>query len=432
MRTTNSSRDIYDRARTKNSDSTVGARSKSIDTRYQPTRASSDVAPTASNYGSRATTRATTGATKSDVSRTLSTRGNVKSTTAADGRIGPADTVRANSRPANGRSKTAAGTAAIGSNTIVRSSDAPRLNPRSIDRGVVGIGSPRSSISGSVHVYDPWCNPYPTNCGWNSAYSVNCGYSAWHCNFSLWYPCFWGYSSLWNSCHYDWWWNCSSSYYCGSSYWWYPSSVYCPTYLYVPSSVVVASSGDYGAPVAEPAPAEAAPPAAGERAAPRTLAEKYLELGDFYFRAGRFKEAAETYARARTYAPNDAGVHFVLADAAFANGDYHFAAFLITEALRLDAELAKSEVDKRDFYGDPKLFDEQMEALDAYLKERPDDASAHLVRGYNLRLSAQSVRAIVAFRRVLELAPEDRAAALFLDALEAPAKASPAGEGSGR
>ena len=77
-----------------------------------------------------------------------------------------------------------------------------------------------------------------------------------------------------------------------------------------------------------------------EEATPAKLAEKHVSLGDFYFKEGRFQEASESYLRALAYAPEDASIHFVLADALFATGDYHYAAFLISEGLRLDANLA--------------------------------------------------------------------------------------------
>ena len=160
-------------------------------------------------------------------------------------------------------------------------------------------------------------------------------------------------------------------------------------------------------------------------ATPESLARKYVELGDYYFKAGRFGEAVDAYSKARSYAPDDASVHFVLADAVFATGDYHFAAFLIAEALRLDPSLASAETDKRLFYGDPKVFDAQMEALDRYLDIKPYDAQAHLVRGYNLRFSDKKEAAIAAFRRVLEIA-DTRAAQIFLDALAPKAADAPA------
>ena len=163
----------------------------------------------------------------------------------------------------------------------------------------------------------------------------------------------------------------------------------------------------------------AMPAAVGARGLPADeLAAKYVELGRFYFAAGRFTEAAEAYGRARTYAPDEAVLHFELADAAFAMGDYSSAAFLIAEAVRLDPKLVGATADKRDYYGDPKLFTEQMASLERYLHGKPYDAQAHLVYGYNLRFSGQPEAAIAAFRRVLEITPENRTALAFLAVLE--------------
>ena len=401
---TSSARDLYDRAKAGRSDASAPVRTPALDSRYRP----APVKPTEPPRGSAtiASRPAATGATKP------ATR---PAPTITD-RFRPADTVRPNlttTRPNSGT------TATMTSGAIVRSNTTPHLNPRSTASGTVH--SPRGAGHGSVHVYDPYCDPHPYAHAWSHSHChLHCGSGPFYWSFSLWYPWYWGYSSLWHNCYHDWWWYGSSSYgSCGTSYWWYPSSVYCPTYLYVPSSVVYVDSAAPAAP-AVAAPAEAPAGGDGKAPLPRTLAEKYLELGDFYFRAGQFEEAADAYARARTYAPNDAGVHFVLADAAFANDDYHFAAFLIKEALRLDPALASAKFDKRTLYGEPKLFDEQMARLERYLEEKPYDAMAHLVRGYNLLFSDRIVTAIVAFRRVLEIAPGDVAARAFLDALEEP------------
>ncbi|MCA8952954.1 MAG: tetratricopeptide repeat protein [Planctomycetes bacterium] len=308
----------------------------------------------------------------------------------------------------------------------------PRGATRSIASGIVGsrgytgYGGYRgygSSYCGRLgSVYTSWWNPCSSFGYRPSSWSLRFGRGCYGFGLSLWYPWYLSTSLCWSGYYRSCWWSsvCRPTYY---DYWWYPSSTYCPTYLYVPSTTVVyADAGDGGdggvSATAAEAPDEsaaAAAKAATEGAA--DLAAKYVELGDFYFKAGRFSEAEDAYARARSYAPDDAALHFVLADAAFAVGDYHFAAFLIAEALRLDPTLARAEADKRDFYGDPKLFDEHMAALEKYLADKEYDASAHLVRGYNLRFSDRDTAAIAAFRRVLEIAPDHRAARLFLEAL---------------
>ena len=148
------------------------------------------------------------------------------------------------------------------------------------------------------------------------------------------------------------------------------------------------------------------------------LAKKYVELGDFYFQATRYEAAAEAYAKARNYMPTDASVHLVLADAVFANGDYHYAAFLVAEAVRLEPQIVTADTDKRDFYGDAADFDAQFDALQRYCDDKPYDVWARLLLGYNLRFTERSEEAAAAFRRVLTLDRDNATARAFLADLE--------------
>jgi tetratricopeptide (TPR) repeat protein len=152
-----------------------------------------------------------------------------------------------------------------------------------------------------------------------------------------------------------------------------------------------------------------------------SLAQRQVALGDFYFREGRFGEAVEAYRRALDHVPEDGTVHLALADALFATGDYHQAAYVIGKALELDPELAAVQVDKRAFYGDPTLLDKQLDTLKRYIEDKPFDAAAHFMLGYNLRLTGQLDGARRAFERVLELDGDHAAARMFLDALARPA-----------
>jgi tetratricopeptide (TPR) repeat protein len=267
-----------------------------------------------------------------------------------------------------------------------------------------------------------------------------------------WNSWYWNRSSLWMSANIgSWWWSswCSPSwyYYGSSSYWydgwcynwcrprhristcwWWPTTCYYPTYYYgydpgydyQPSYVTVvqnlpaAGSGEVAA--SAPAPVRA-------EMTPQELAQKYVGLGDFYFSESRFSEAADAYARARTYAPEDPSILFVLADATFATGDYHYAAYLIGEALRMDPGMARVEADKRLLYKDVKVFETQVKTLERYLVEKPYDAMARLVLGYNLKFSGRNAEAIKAFERTLEVDPESSAAKIFLTALTEPAAA---------
>jgi len=336
---------------------------------------------------------------------------------------------------------TAVTTGGGGSPTLVPRVATPRLGaPRS--------AYPRSSIRTSTTVSN--CNTLfngywgYSNCNyWGYGNYNSCyGLTGWGFGFgglSYWNdPWYWniGVCSPWNAFRLNYWNNCYQNCYwnnwCGgfglaSNYWWYPTTTYCPTYLYVPSSVVYVESGfanelygdlsgDEGRIVdvvrAGEAPARAED--RGDSTTPEAIARGYIELGDHYFRLDKFEEAADAYSKARSYLPEDASVHFILADAVFANGDYHYAAFLIAEAVRLDPSIVTADVDKRDVYSDHMIFDNQMEALQKYCADKPYDAWAHLVLGYNMRFSDRPTRSVSAFRRVLEIDRDNPTARAFL------------------
>lgn len=361
----------------------------------------------------------------------------------------------------------------------------PRANVRPVQSGQVA--AVRGGFGGGYgHVvpryngvfqgwWDPWCAGPWNGFGFRSRWPGGLGFAGWNtwntfgwnnwgwngCSsfglgWSLWSPWWTIRSTWWDACYNTgWYFNTLHPLCAPTSFWWYPSTVYCPTYLTVPSTVLVVDRGDTVLPASDgsdlptssttssvPAPANVnvdtvvagapsqgsvrmveVPAGATSEEMAQSLATKYTELGDFYFRANRFPDAAEAYGKARGYAPDDAPLHFVLADAAFASGDYHYAAFLIGEGLRIDPSLATANTDKRAFYGEPQTFAAQMRSLDGYLARKPYDAHGHLVRGYNLRFSGDRAGAEAAFARVLEIEPDNRPARTFLSALREPARA---------
>ncbi|GAB4149477.1 MAG: hypothetical protein Fur0037_17800 [Planctomycetota bacterium] len=336
------------------------------------------------------------------------------------GRYAPVPRGGSTARPLADGSRTIRGdsrgilSGAIGTRSAPPSAE-PRLNPR---RGGTTPGSRRFSGSRGHYggIFRGIYGSYGGYHGWNSAWSYPSIYlSSWFWGDCFWYgfsPSWWWYASWYD----DWSWNWASPYRC-SSLWWWPSRYYYPA-IYSTTYYVDWDDDDYE-PIyvsAEPGTAAVAASAAPEPT-PLELARKYLGLGDFYFSEGRFAEAAEAYARARTYAPEDPTILFALCDAAFATGDYHFAAYLIGEALRLDPAMASADTDKRLLYKDVSVFEKQMATLRAYIAEKPYDAMAQLVLAYNLKFSDHPTEAIAAFRRVLEIDPESRAARVFLDEL---------------
>ncbi len=370
---------------------------------------------------------------RSDATRSSRPRGNTPRTTS--NRRSPTGTNGiATPRIPSTTVVTPANTGAGATPNLVPRLAAPRLaTPRSA-RTRTSIGYRTSSSFGyrnslfngywgygsynTCYGYSNWGYGYGGLSYWNDPFYWNIGVCSPYSAFRL---------SYWNTCYWNCYWNnWSIRGALPSNYWWYPSSTYCPTYIYVPSSVVYEEapvddysgddySGDgYGAVEAARTDDIRGVPEKEDTGSPEALARSYIELGDFYFKSNRFDAAAEAYAKARNHVPNDASVHFVLADAVFATGDYHYAAFLIAEAVRLDPAIVTAEVDKRDFYGERKTFDNQMDALQKYCTDKPYDAWAQLVLGYNMRFSDRPTRAVAAFRRVLELDRDNPTARAFL------------------
>ena len=107
--------------------------------------------------------------------------------------------------------------------------------------------------------------------------------------------------------------------------------------------------------------------------------EYYLQLGDRSFRDGQYGDAVHFYAKAVEFGEEQGVLYLVLADALFATGDYHYAAFAIRKALELDSTLVSGEVDKRTFYTDPSEFDHQLQLLERYVEDHFLDQDARLV-----------------------------------------------------
>ena len=209
-------------------------------------------------------------------------------------------------------------------------------------------------------------------------------------------------------------------------YYYYYKHCYYPSYYYPPlvysSTVYTTSSYDDGPEVvyvevpADEQPVEyvgeAAAPPVQEAAQPafpgagipevagaddgslNSAAERYLELGDDAFREGRYGDAVQFYAKSIELAPDVGVLYLVLSDALFATGDYHYAAYTIRRALKLDPALASSGVDKHTFYSDPQEFDRQLAVLEQYVLDHPTDGDARLVLATNYLFGNRPAEAV--------------------------------------
>lgn len=281
--------------------------------------------------------------------------------------------------------------------------------------------------------FDPWCYGGFHPIGFHNRFNWWRGY-----HFSFFQRC---YSPFWRT-------NCIG--------WWPGRNVYVPTWWladpYVSAPVAnpvinvvvgdgfagdglagggfIDEGGDVivvggGSVAVDPAP-EATPTPADE-------SRMLQEVGDSMFLGGRYQEAAATYEQARGLTPENGFLLDRLADTAFATGDYHYAAFLIREALRVQPDLASLEMDKRLRYPNPDELKTRLASLEAYLTTRPYDAASWTVLAYNRRFSGNPDGARTALGKVLGIDPDHAVAqALLAGMAKGAAGATPGGAAAGR
>ncbi|MFN0207194.1 MAG: tetratricopeptide repeat protein [Planctomycetota bacterium] len=161
-----------------------------------------------------------------------------------------------------------------------------------------------------------------------------------------------------------------------------------------------------------PAPTNVSPSA--------VLADRYVGLGDIYFKLGHYEKAEESYKRALTYDSHDANLHFIMSDALFANGKYTEAAAEILAAIQIDPSLVESHADKRAFYGASADLDLHIKNLHAWIQDHSSSADAWLVLGYNQYFRGEIAASRDAFTKAKEwsVGSMRRAAELFLAAAD--------------
>ncbi|MEM7307368.1 MAG: hypothetical protein AAF682_11890, partial [Planctomycetota bacterium] len=252
--------------------------------------------------------------------------------------------------------------------------------------GAVLAGSRRPGDNGGSGYDSNWYWGYGSYPWWNFGYG-----SGWGGLGFGWYGCgyfspSWYWSSYWACGWYPW--------YCYGSQFFFPN--FCTPFTYFPAyySTVVhhvyeedddnviiinqAANEPVGEVVASGTPIDSE-----LRTSLNAAAERYLTLGDRAFREGRFADAAQFYAKAVEFAPDEGVLHLVLSDALFATGDYHYAAYSVRRALELDPALADGIVDKHEFYADPADFDRHLSRAELFLAENPSDSDARLVLALN-------------------------------------------------
>ncbi|MEM9186598.1 MAG: tetratricopeptide repeat protein, partial [Planctomycetota bacterium] len=161
------------------------------------------------------------------------------------------------------------------------------------------------------------------------------------------------------------------------------------------------------------APQPAGPPAVVPGGA-RARAWKFIDHGDRHFKAGRYRDALSRYKKATASAPDLAAARFREGFAYLGLGAVDRAALSIRRGLARDPAWPQSDFVLDDLFVDNDSRQAVQRAVAAELRDSPNNSEARLLAGVLLHFDGQPRAAEKQFRRVIAIAGQDAAAALFL------------------
>jgi tetratricopeptide (TPR) repeat protein len=238
-------------------------------------------------------------------------------------------------------------------------------------------------------------------CGWWPGYNWCWWNSCFYFGFGFYWPYYHSYGRYWPA-YYAYWYPYDYGYYYGyTSY--LPERVV--VYESYPSSVVVEGGA------VEP-PAKEDPMAAG----------------DVLLRAGDYEGAAAEYRKVVDSEPENSIAKFALADALFALGRYHEAAYMARLGLTQDPGWLDAVVNKGDLFESLEEFDSLLENLRTRTGADAYDSAVWFLLGYQLYFAGRYDESEAALEHCLTVLPGDRIVTRMLEKIaerEKPVEAAP-------
>ena len=180
-------------------------------------------------------------------------------------------------------------------------------------------------------------------------------------------------------------------------------------------------------PAAAPAEVYSPPPATtGRQESPAGEAngqQLYLMMyeGTKQFSQGTYEQAARLFLNVTLQDPANADAALAYGVARFATGDYAVAAIAIRRGVSRVPDIINSSFDIRERYGNAADLDRHMQALQSFVRQRPDNADALLVLGFVQHFTDQREAARQTFDRLRQVSPPDAGlAGTFLSAKPLP------------
>jgi Tetratricopeptide repeat len=215
------------------------------------------------------------------------------------------------------------------------------------------------------------------------------------------------------------------------------SYVYSNPYYALPIDVTVPLTLNYSDPIPRPGgdlAALAYPPApsadengegqelpTSEPPAPPTddpavsAANEQFDAARKAFKDGQYAQAQKLVEKAIEFLPSDATLHEFRALTLFAQKKYKDAAATLYAVLSAGPGWDRRTL--RGLYPDWDTYQAQLNDLASYLKNHPDDGSAHFLMAYHYLVNSDSDQAAAQLKEVVRLVPKDQLSAKLLQAL---------------
>jgi tetratricopeptide (TPR) repeat protein len=143
------------------------------------------------------------------------------------------------------------------------------------------------------------------------------------------------------------------------------------------------------------------------------------------FKQGDYDSALDITNKAVAQYPTDAVLHEFRATVLFAKGDYQQSAAVLHSLLAVGPGWDWTTMSK--LYPDISVYTSQLRALEASVRNRPDDPAGHFVLAYEYMTAGHTDAAAGQLAKVTQLVSSDKVAADLLRMLRPPANAVPSG-----
>lgn len=156
-----------------------------------------------------------------------------------------------------------------------------------------------------------------------------------------------------------------------------------------------------------------------------TAAGIAIGRGDTAFEHGEYERARDEYTQAIAVVSDAPGIRIALGLSDYALGEFEAAAHAIRRGVAQSPDLASSDFDLLDVYGQPEDSNRHRRALDEFVTQNPEDADALFLLGFVQYFSDQREAARTTFSAYRSIVPHDELADAFVEKVLGPRNETP-------